>query len=245
MPSADAQFAPGSPAVDAAIAQLEAAIGGRQALVDTFVAAPPDAECDRLLGLIADPRHDHRTLASLCAEAGLTAGELLRLYRTAAVAKAQVLAIHEVAQEAPAVVRDVMRRAQNHYRLCTGCFGSGEVWQQPEDADGNPLGEPVKVPHRLCDGTGQLLSDASLDHQKLALDLAGLVSKGGPSIQIDNSRTSVTAIAAVPFAQLQKAVQKVLDPGSPLLLAPTSPPIEAHIVDAPSSVSPAHAPQPS
>lgn len=232
-PAADSAFDLDRPAVREAIAQLEAAIGGRQSLIDAFVGAPPDPDADRLLGLIADPRNDKKPLSTLCAEVGLTAGELLRLYRNAATARAQVLAIHEVAAETPSVVRDVLRRAQNHYRLCTGCHGTGQVWQQPEDAEGDPGGDPIKVLHRPCDGTGQVLVDASTEHQKLALDLAGLSSKVGPltHIEVDNSK-SLTVVGALPFAQLQKAVQKVLDPPPPAL--PPAQPVEASEAEIPS-----------
>lgn len=224
MPLADAAFLADQPAVRAAIAQLEAAIGGRANLVHAFLAAPPDPDRDLLLGLIADPRNDHRALASLCEEAGLTAGELLRLYKQAAVATAQVLAIHEVAAAAPAVTADVMRRAQNHYRLCSACAATGQVWEPILDAKGKPTGDRQKVVCGLCEGSGQVLAEASLDHQKLALDMAGMLQKAGPStlVQVDASQTATLHMGALPFAQLQKAVQKVLDP--PTRPIPPTPP---------------------
>lgn len=211
-----AAFDLSKPAVRLAVANLEAAIGGRPAMVEAFLAAPPDDDgYDLLLGLIADPRNDHKPLASLLEEAGFTPGDLLKLYRSATVAKAQVLAIHEVAAEVPHVTRDVMRRAQNHYRLCDDCHGTGEAWEPQKDAAGKPTGDRIKGPCKACDGAGQILVDASLDHQKLALDMAGLLQKAGPStlVQVDASQhASTLQISALPFAQLQKAVQKVLEP---------------------------------
>lgn len=211
------------PAVRAAVANLEAAIGGRQAMVDAFLAAPPDDEgYDLLLGAIADPRNDHKPLATLLDESGFTPGDLIKLYRSAAVARAQVLAIHEVAAEVPGVTRDVMRRAQNHYRLCEDCHGAGDAWEPVKDAAGKII-DRQKGPCKGCDGAGQILVDASLDHQKLALDLAGLLQKAGPAtlVQVDASQHAAVQIHALPFAQLQKAVQKVLDPPTlPALPAP-------------------------
>lgn len=207
-------FDPENPAVAAAVKQLEEAIGGRQALADTLIAAPPDEDgYDVLLGLIADPRNDHKSLATLLNEGGFTAGDLLKLYRSAVVAKAQVLAIHEVATELPSVTRDVMRRSQNHYKLCSSCASTGQVWEPILDAKGKPTGDRQKVVCGLCEGSGQVLAEASLDHQKMALDMAGMLQKSGPStlVQVDNSRTA-TVVATMPFAQLQRAVQKVLDP---------------------------------
>ena len=135
------------------------------------------------------------------------------MYRDAVTAKAQVLAIHEVAQQLPNVSRDVMRRAQNHFRLCMTCASTGQVWEKPRDKKGKLTGEPpIQVPCLACDGTGEILSEASFDHQKLALDMAGMIQKAAaPLVQIDNSTKSIT-VGALPFAQLQKAVQKVLDP---------------------------------
>lgn len=235
-----------SPAVRAAVKQLEAAIGGRQALVDAFLAAPPDDDgYDLLLGAIADPRNDHKPLATLLDESGFTPGDLLKLYRSATVARAQVLAIHEVAAEVPHVTRDVMRRAQNHYRLCPHCANTGQVWEPILDAKGKPTGDRQKVVCEACEGTGQVLAEASLDHQKLALDMAGMLQKAGPStlVHVDNSQQTAF-VSALPFAQLQRAVQKVLDPPSPAPLAlPTpqsgdrfEPPLEAEVVPVPAEV---------
>lgn len=249
----DRALAPNLPKVREALANLEAALGGRDALVEVFTAAPETEDGALLLGLLADPRNDSRPLSALCEEIGLSAGSVLRLYRTASLAKAQVLAIHEVAQHTPAVVADVMRRAQNHYRICGECQGTGEVWEPIKATDGKIV-DYQKAPHRACDGSGQVLVDASPDHQKLALDLASLTPKAGPStlVQVDNSRTSTqVAVGVMPFAHLQKAVQKVLETPR-LALAPAQPAerFEAPVIDAeplPVSVAvtePPHAPAP-
>lgn len=243
-PAEEAAFDLHLPAVREAIAQLEAAIGGRHVLIEAFVGGSTDPDAEQLLGLIADPRNDDRSLAWCCAQVGLTAGELLRLYRNAATARAQVLAIHEVAAETPSVVRDVLRRAQNHYRVCDVCNGTATVWEDQKLPDGTKSGDRIKAPCRSCDGTGEYLIDASPEHQKLALDLAGLAGKAGPStlVQVDNSK-SVTLVGALPFAQLQKAVQKVLDPPKLALPSPApvdgievSPPVEALRVERPPHV---------
>lgn len=220
-----------------ALQRLEDAIGGRDALVDAFVAAPPDESRDRLLGLLADPRNDNRSLHTIIGELDITGGEVLALYRSAVTAKAQVLAIHEVAQQLPHVSRDVMRRAQNHTKFCPDCRGTGQVWRTVPDTSTR-----AQQACEGCNGTGDILSDASLDHQKLALDLAGLVSKGSaPLVQIDNSSRTIQ-VGALPFAQLQKAVQKVLDPpalpahatrpaATPIDRIEVSPPVEAVLVE--------------
>jgi hypothetical protein len=208
-----------------ALDRFEEALGGRDLLVEALLLAPPDPDRDALMGLLADPQNDYRTLGTIAGDLNFSAGEVLALFRDGERAKAQILALHEVTSQAPAVARDVMRRAQNHYRLCTGCNGSGEVWDQPKNKAGDPIGDAVKVAHAYCDGTGQILVDASLDHQKIALDLVGLLSKGGPGTVVNVDASQQMLVGALPFAQLQKAVQKVLDP--PVLPAlPAAQPIE-------------------
>lgn len=195
-------FDPALPAVAKAIDALEAAMGGREALIDTL-SLSHDPDTDYLLGLIADPRHDDKSLSVLCDMGNITPGQLLRLYRDAKIARAQVLALDAVAKDLPAIATDVTRRAQNHYRLCAECRGTGSV----KDKLGTVL------PCAGCDGAGQVLAEASLDHQKLALDLAGLLSKGsGPTVNVLNAQTSAGPIATtmLPFAELQLAVQKAL-----------------------------------
>jgi hypothetical protein len=189
-PSADPAFSLDYPSVREAVNNLEAAIGGRPALVEALTVSPAhDPEADYLLGLIADPRNDDKNLSTLCYQASIPPAQLLRLYRTAVYAKAQVLAIHEVASAAQPVTRDVVRRAQNHYRICDSCHGAG---------------------CKSCHSTGQLLVDASFDHQKLTLDLLGLLPKGGPTMNLNQVTQTVAPGSVLPFATLQLAVQQIL-----------------------------------
>jgi hypothetical protein len=223
-----------------ALDRFEEALGGRDSLVEALLLAPPDPDRDALMGLLADPQNDMRTLGTIAGDLDFSAGEVLALFRDGERAKAQILALHEVTSQAPAVARDVMRRAQNHYRLCSGCNGTGQTWFQAEDKDGTPIGDPTKVAHRFCEGTGQILVDASLDHQKLALDMSGLISKSGPGtvVNVDASSQQLL-VGALPFAQLQKAVQRVLDPPALPQLPAAQPaervvvPVEAELVPRP------------
>jgi hypothetical protein len=221
-------FDPALPAVQKAIDALEIAMGGREALIDTL-STGHDPDTDYLLGLIADPRNDKKSLSVLCDEGNITPGQLLRLYRDARIAKAQVLALDAVARDLPAVAADVTRRAQNHYILCTHCKGTKEVWEDIKDGEGR------KVDRRKslcpgCDGTGQVLAEASLDHQKLTLDLAGLLSKGsGPTVNVLQANTAAGPVATglLPFAELQLAVQKALAPHATVEIVEADPPAES------------------
>jgi hypothetical protein len=226
----EAAFDPERPAVRKAIDALEVAMGGRAGLIDAL-STSEDPDVEYLLGLIADPRADDLSLGVLCDRGNITPGQLLRLYRTARIAKAQVLALDKVADATPAVAEDVMRRAQNHYRICPSCAGTREGWEAIRDAAGKPTGDSQKVPCKPCDGTGQILSDASLDHQRMALELAGLLVKGGGTQIALGVQVSTPAAAPggpLPFASLQLAVQKILQPD-----AAPEPPVDATLVDDP------------
>ena len=216
----DPEFDPAKRSVRDAVNQLEEAIGGRPSLIQAL-STSEDVEAGYLLGLVADPRNDGKTLATLCYQANITPAQLLRTYRSAVYAKAQVLAIHEVASAAQPVTRDLMRRAQNHYRICDACHGTG-------------------VECKRCGGSGEILVDASLDHQRIALDLLGLLPKGGgPNVtQVNQFASSVTATGVLPFTTLQLAVQQILreEPPPPQLkegtraAEPVAPVVDAVVV---------------
>lgn len=227
------RFDPALPAVRKAIDQLEQAIGGREALVDALTIAT-DPETEYVLGLVADPRNDDRSLSALCDEGNISPGQLLRIYRSAEGARAQVLALREVHKEVPNVARDVMRRSQNHYAICGSCNGSGKIWEITREKGQTISRQQVEC--STCNGSGEILSDASLDHQRMALELAGLLAKGGgTSIGIVNQipQPSGQPSGLLPFAALQLAVQKVLQP--PMTAPSASPIIDVDLGDDPES----------
>jgi hypothetical protein len=151
----DKAFDPELPAVRKAIDALEVAMGGRQSLIDTLSTAD-DPDVEYLLGLIADPRSDDKSLGHLCDQGNITPGQLLKLYRTARIARAQVLALDKVAERTPAVAADVMRRAENHYRICESCAGNKQVWVILRGPKGEAL-DTVQQDCRTCEATGQVL----------------------------------------------------------------------------------------
>ncbi len=91
--------------------QLEAALGGRPAIVAALAHAPGSRDLAYLLGLIGDPRNDGRPLADLCAEGGITPGELIAAYKAGELARAQAVATAKVGGKLAEVAEDTMQKA--------------------------------------------------------------------------------------------------------------------------------------
>jgi len=105
--------------VSASLADLEKAIGGRPALIAALLHAPKSSNIEYLLGIIAQPRmlaeggrhQGDQALADLCAQGGITPGELIEAYKAGEINRAQALAVHQVGQRLEAVAADTMRMA--------------------------------------------------------------------------------------------------------------------------------------
>jgi hypothetical protein len=193
-----------------ALASLEEAIGGRAALQQALVQIPPTGELEYAINAIADPTNDARSLAVICAEAGISVGELLEAYKRGVMARATVLAITSVAEGAAPVTQDLMRRAAPYTEPCGDCAGTGTVTADPTDAVPNPSPEPC----RTCQGAGSLSYLPELARQKVALELIGLLGqKAGTSINITQANQQVAASVrgdAGALARLHAATDQVL-----------------------------------
>ena len=163
-------------AAASALDALETAMGGRATLVDVVLHAPTHTGLDRVVALLADPRNDARALSLLCREASISVGELLEAYKQGRLARAQVHAIDLVATHLPAVVEDLLLRAQPHTVDCGKCHGTGTM--TGEDAP--------PAPCDACAATGKRTILPDLDRQKVALDLAQMSPKGkGPVVVVN------------------------------------------------------------
>ena len=171
-----------SDAAAGALTQLEAAVGGRQALVEVVLHAPTGHGLDGVIALLANPQNDARALSLLCREAGISVGELLEAYKQGRLARAQVRAIDLVAEHLPAVVEDLLLRAQPHTVTCRACGETGTEMDGSKCAD--------------CDGTGKRLVLPDLDRQKLALDLAQMSPKGKGALVVVNQQAAPSTDAS-------------------------------------------------
>ena len=190
-----------SDAAAGALTQLEAAVGGRQALVEVVLHAPTGHGLDGVIALLANPQNDARALSLLCREAGISVGELLEAYKQGRLARAQVRAIDLVAEHLPAVMEDLLLRAQPHTVDCGACRGKGEVTQE----DGPAL------PCDACAATGKRLVLPDLDRQKVALDLAQMTPKGkGALVVVNQSSAPSTDASPEGFDLLLRMADRVL-----------------------------------
>ncbi len=160
---------------------LEVQLGGRPAIIAALSQAPKSADLDYVLGLVADPLNASESLAAICAQGGITAGELMEAYRQGILFKGQVLAARVIAEELPAVAADTMKLAKPYEDTCNICQGTTTVVPEPPKKDPNPA--PTTCP--ACRGVGRLTYPGDLEHKKLALELGKLTSKGAGVI-VDN-----------------------------------------------------------
>lgn len=162
-----------TPTEEAAFAVIEAEMGGRQKLVATLVTAQLDDATSQLLGAIADPQHDTESLAKICALYGVAPAGLMKVFRTAVLTRGQMIATARIAEKAPDVAAAVMEDAIPSDRTCPKCLGARLV-DKPTAADPNATEECG-----LCHGHGTIRFVPDHDVQKTALQIAGLLERGG------------------------------------------------------------------
>lgn len=213
-------------AVSGSVAQIEQVMGGRGRIIEALLNAPPSPAYQSLIAIVADPGNDRRSLASLCAEAQFTIGELIEVYKKGRMALATVESINVVADHTVAVVEDVMVRAAPHLVTCGECGGTSSV-TDPEKPDAPP--EPCES----CRGTGTRTILPDLDRQKYALDLAGLGPKKVPQtlVTVDNRKVNLRDASRANMDRILHAADAVLRGQSVV--------IEAEPVEVPTDEPPA------
>lgn len=166
----------------AACKHFEREVGGRQKLIEALAVARLTENQEYLVGAIADPRNSKLSLARICAIYGLKFVDLIHLFRDAKVVKAQVVAIQKIADALPEVAGDLMARAVPHMIPCGRCGGTGKIRRprllkaRKEPAEGSPKADK---PCSVCGGEGQVVVQPTLETQKVALELGGLLKPGG------------------------------------------------------------------
>lgn len=185
------------------------ALGGRAAMVEILQLATGDPLVDRVVALLDDPVYADRSLPQLCASAGLHLGDFFKVYQRAMQARGEIVAVRVITERMVAVVDDVMRRSAPYDEACA-CTRAIP---------------PTTATCATCGGTGIRRVYPELDRQKVALDLAKLLSKGGPLIQ-QNVLAAPGGTAVVShgsLADLSAAVSAVLKPRRPLPPAEEAP----------------------
>jgi hypothetical protein len=196
-----------SPATAASFQAFESICGGREALVTKLSLVASSKDEDYVVGLLADPRYDRESLASLCRIGKVSLQRLMSLYRDAALVSAQVGAIDRVATGLPAVAADVMTRAIEHRVTCPICQGLTTITPAPTKDKPNPTPEPC----RACGGFGSTVAQPEHEVQKTALELGGLLKKGGGGLTIQQNNTQVAlAGGAAGFDEMIEKLDEVL-----------------------------------
>ncbi len=163
------------PLVVQQLQELETELGGRQALVGMLTLAPLTKDLRYFLGLLGDPHCREHSLAEICTTANVLPGALLQELAQAAMLVGKVRAAQQVAKGIAAVAEDVIRRGAPYEEACTTCRGTGSITPDPSAAQPNPSPGPCST----CQGGGRLRYEPELERQKLALELAQLLPKGG------------------------------------------------------------------
>lgn len=192
---------------------LEAELGGRARLVAMLTLAPLTPALRYSLGLLGDPRYAAKPLAEICALGNLLPGELLQHLMRASLVKGKLLASQAVGDGIAAVAKDLMEKAAPHEAACYQCRGLGTTMPEPTPEVPNPVAQECET----CLGSGVLRYEPTLERQKLALELAQLLPKGG-GLQILNQQIASTASGGEGsgdgqvslFSKLQQLTDKVL-----------------------------------
>lgn len=212
------------PAVQAEMRALEQDLGGRRELVALLSLAPLTKDTRYILGLLADPANDLRSLASVCADGGILPGDLLRLLGAAALHRGQTLAKAKIGQHLSAVAEDLMEKAHPYEGACSQCLGTGSITDDPTPQQPNPSPQPCDV----CKGTGKLVYQPTFERQKLALELGGMMPKsGGLTIQQNNLQLNQGAGSGGALEQLQIATDRLLFGGD------DDGPVDGEVLDPP------------
>jgi len=196
----------------AALHEIERELGGRESMIAALSLMPLTESQAYAFGLLADPLNKKLSLAEIAARGNLTPRDLLQLFQDAQLFKAKLRAAKAVGERLGDVVEDVLRRAAPYEEPCDGCLGTGAITPDPTAADPNPAPGPCPA----CRGVGRVRFDPELDRQKVALEVGGLLGKGGGGLGIqvnvmaggNGARGAVTGAGA--FDALIRATDEIL-----------------------------------
>ena len=155
-----------------ALEALEYSVGGREAVIDTIELGALDKKQQHFLDLLSDPKRKRDTISTIARDAGLTAVQVLELFRSASFAKANALAMAKMAEAAPAIVDDIASKSVDAKIECPTCFGT------------KTIADSVPCPH--CFGKGEIMRPSDLDRQKIILESTGISKKqGGVNVNVN------------------------------------------------------------
>lgn len=206
-----------APGVIQELETLESALGGRDRLTGYLLLAPLTPDLKYLVGLLGDPANRTKTLAALSAQSNILPGEILRHVQAAALARGKALASVVVGAKIAGVVDDILKKAAPYTEACNGpCGGTGYL-PLPDPTADTPNPNPVACP--TCKGGGVLLYQPAFENQKLAVELAHLLPKGG-GLNILNQQINANLAGSSgdgALEQLQHATDTILYGTTPVV----------------------------
>lgn len=204
-----------TPLVVKELEQIERDLGGRQTMVGMLVLAPLTSELRYVLGLLGDPQHEKLPLADICARGNILPGELLKSLAGAALLKGKLLASQKIASGIAAVAEDVMAKAVPYEATCNICQGLRVTTPEPTKDDPNPGPQTCYG----CEGLGVRVYQPEFEKQKLALEMAQLLPKGGGlNIALQQNTTMLGGGGAgmSTMERLQEVTDRILYGDAPL-----------------------------
>ena len=160
----------------AALNKVEHDLGGRLSLVTRLAPLESDPKVTTLLSLLADPYNEGVGLGRLCDLSGLRMTHFFDLLRKGKGIIAVDKAMDAVYDKLPPVAEHVMSRALPREVTCPSCFGAKER---------------VRLRCANCFGTGMVVLEPDKDHWQAALEMGGLLKRGGGvqvGVQVNQSQ---------------------------------------------------------
>jgi hypothetical protein len=186
---------------------LNEKMGGRDGLLAAAIASQNPKAKD-LAALILDSAHKTWGTKALAKKAGLTAPEIVDMFRDRKWLEA-TLALHD---ELPDIVRDAATDAKASYIPCDACRGKGVNWEKGEG------GEECYV----CQGKRVIRKPGDKDKLKFVGEAAGMVGKAEPQTQVNVQVNNQTQTASVSFEDLLRkatiAVNKPKEIEAPIVV---------------------------
>src|SRR5207245_2850909 len=118
------------------------------------------------------------SLAHVCALGNISLNRLMDIFKEAVLARGKLLAFTRIAARVPDVAAAVMEEAVPGRKPCPVCEGVKTFVPEPTADIPNPSPQACTY----CQGAGVIYHQPDHDVQKTALQIAGLLERGGTKV---------------------------------------------------------------
>ena len=191
-------------------------LAGDRAHLTELILLANEASPDRqnLLNVLADPHAKKQSLTTVLARAKVAPNTFFLLLNEARLCEARAITTRQIAEAMPILVEDAMEKGAPHQRICLDCHGKKTCQSLVPSKEPGEEGRLIVAtnPCTGCGGTGLVRTEATSDDRRTALEVSGLLKKGGG---ITITQTQQTGIALPPpdsLADLIAATDRVLQP---------------------------------